>query len=192
MVILLEHTWSSKKLFLFTALPVFGSGHVDVPVFKDIRGSFEVFWEESILNASGISFRPENAHHSYNHNRKTLRGLHYQLHPYGQDKLVSCVRGSVYDVMVDMRKDSPTYLQWTGIELHAASGRSVFIPAGCAHGFVTLEPDTTIAYLISGLYNPSAAATVRWDDPLIRIQWPELEGEYFISERDRNAAFLAQ
>jgi dTDP-4-dehydrorhamnose 3,5-epimerase len=177
---------------LFTPLSILGSGYVDVPVFKDIRGSFEVFWEESILNAAGISFRPENAHHSYNHHQKTLRGLHYQLDPYGQDKLVSCVSGSVYDVMVDMRKDSPTYLQWSGIELHAASGRSVFIPAGCAHGFVTLKPDTTIAYLISGLYNPSAAATVRWDDPLIQIQWPEVEGAYFISERDSNAPFLTQ
>lgn len=142
------------------------------------------------MERAGISFLPANAHHSYNQHKKTLRGMHYQLAPYGQDKLVSCVSGSVYDVMVDMREESPTYLQWVAVTLTACSGRAVFIPAGCAHGFLTLESHTTIAYLIAGQFNPAAAATVRWDDPAVGINWPDLDGDFTISARDRDASFL--
>jgi dTDP-4-dehydrorhamnose 3,5-epimerase len=174
----------------FTPLKIPGSGILETAVFSDNRGSFEVFWEKEFLENAGINFIPANAHHSYNQHKKTLRGMHYQLAPFGQDKLVSCVNGAVFDVMVDMRKDSPTYMQWVAETLTASCGRSVFIPAGCAHGFVTLEPNTTIAYLISGQFNPAAAATVRWDDPAIGIDWPVLEGEFTISARDRDALFM--
>jgi dTDP-4-dehydrorhamnose 3,5-epimerase len=158
--------------------------------FQDIRGSFEVFWEDKLLREAGIDFNPVNAHHSYNVSIFTMRGMHYQLEPFGQDKLVSCVSGSIYDVIVDMRVDSPTYLTWQSVKLDAASGMSVYIPKGCAHGFLTMAPHSTMAYLIGGTYIPSAAALVRWDDPKVGIQWPCHADEMIMSDKDRNALFL--
>ena len=154
-------------------------------VFKDARGAFEVSWESVDLNKAGIAFNPVSANHSYNTKKGTLRGMHYQLPPYGQSKLVSCISGAAYDVMVDLRPHSPTYLSWHAVELSAGSGKSVYIPAGCAHGFVTLQDNTTIAYLIEGEYSPEAAALVRWNDPVIGIQWPVTDP--ILSDRDRNA-----
>lgn len=169
--------WAPLKIkgsFLFTD-----------PVFRDERGAFEVFWEATDLQDSGISFQPVSAHHSYNNLKGTLRGLHYQLHPYGQSKLVSCISGAVYDVMLDLRPQSPTYLTYDAVELSAGSGKSVYIPAGCAHGFVSLQDNTTIAYLIEGVYKPDVAGTIRWDDPAIGILWPI--NNPILSNRDRNA-----
>lgn len=158
--------------------------------FRDIRGSFEVFWEDKLLREAGIAFNPVNAHHSYNVSMFTMRGMHYQLPPFGQDKLVSCVNGSVFDVIVDMRTDSPTYLVWQSVTLNAGSGVAVYIPKGCAHGFLTMTPQSTIAYLIGGTYVPSAAALVRWDEPKVGIQWPCPSDEMTMSDKDRNALFL--
>ncbi len=98
--------------------------------------------------------------------------MHFQKSPHGQTKLVSCVSGRAWDVIVDLRKESSTFGQWCGIELSAASGRSVLVPPGCAHGFVTLEPNTTIAYLIEGPYRPERARSLRWDDETVGIEWP--------------------
>lgn len=153
-------------------LPINGASLITTRLFHDNRGCFEVFWEKELLVPKSISFSPSNAHHSYNTLAGTLRGIHFQKSPYGQTKLVSCVSGRVWDVMVDLRSDSNTFGNWHATELTAASGRAILIPAGCGHGFVTLEPHTTVAYLIEGKYVPDAGRVLRWDDAKLGIDWP--------------------
>lgn len=153
-------------------LQIAGAKLVMADVFRDHRGAFEPFWDAQVFGGSGIAFEPSNVCFSYNERRHTLRGMHFQKSPYAQAKLVSCVRGRVWDVIVDLRIESATFRQWCGTELSAASGRSVLVPPGCAHGFVTLTPDTTIAYLIEGAYLPETARSLRWNDETVMIEWP--------------------
>lgn len=164
---------------------LFGAWQIQVSSFQDSRGAFETFWEAADLASAGIIFAPISAHHSHNEKAGTLRGMHYQKPPHGQAKLVSCVSGRVWDVAVDLRPNSPTYLRWEATELSTASGRALYIPAGCAHGFVTLTDHATVAYLIEGDYEPTAAGTLRWNDPAVGIDWPIRDP--IVSERDRLA-----
>ncbi len=115
----------------------------------------------------------------------TLRGFHFQKSPYGQAKLVSCVSGKALDVIVDLRRDSSSFGNWHATELEAASGKSIYIPAGCAHGFLTLEPNTTIAYLIEGEYLPQAGRVLRWNDPKLAVAWPVTDP--ILSDKDAAA-----
>jgi dTDP-4-dehydrorhamnose 3,5-epimerase len=172
----------------FTSLSVEGAALLTTPVFSDIRGSFEIFWEEGLLSSAKLSFKPVNAHHSYNSKAGTLRAFHYQKAPHGQTKLVSCVAGKVWDVMVDLRPESPTKHQWAASELSAGDGRSHYIPKGCAHGFVTLEDHSTVAYLIEGDYVPVASSLFRWNDPTIAVPWPVADP--ILSDKDRDAPLL--
>ena len=103
---------------------------------------------------------------------------------------MTCVSGRVWDVIIDLRPESPTYLKWCGTELVAGDGRSSYVPEGCGHGFVTLEDKSTIAYLIQGAYVPEAASVIRWDDPTLAVDWPI--NDLIISDKDRNAPFLKQ
>ena len=171
-----------------TPLKVAGSYLLATPFFADHRGGFEVLWEKNLLDQIRLSFQPENANHSYNRKAGTLRAFHYQKSPHGQAKLVSCVAGKVWDVMVDLRPESATYHQWTATELRAGDGKCLYIPEGCAHGFVTLEDNSTLAYLIEGRYVPEASAVVRWNDPTLGVPWP-IENP-ILSEKDRTAPFL--
>lgn len=170
-------------------LRISGAKVLKTPVFSDARGRFEVFWERADLDAAGFSFSPSNAHHSYNTRTGTIRAFHFQRPPHGQAKLVSCVSGKTWDVILDLRAESPTFRQWQGLELSAASGKAIYIPAGCAHGFATLEDNTTIAYLIEGEYRPESAAVVQWNDPALGIDWPV--SDPIISDKDRQASDLA-
>jgi len=145
-----------------------------------------VFWETELLDSIDVDFQPTNAHHSYNTLAGTVRGMHFQKAPHGQTKLVSCVSGKAWDVMVDLRQDSSTFGKWHATELSAASGNAVLIPAGCGHGFATLEPNTTIAYLIQGEYIPDAGRVLRWDDAKVGIQWPCQDP--ILSEKDADAS----
>lgn len=156
--------------------------------FHDLRGSFEVFWEAPKLAAIGIDFNPASNAFSYNEKAGTLRGMHYQKSPYGQAKLVTCINGHALDVIADLRPESPSYLCWAATELHAKSGQAIYIPAGYAHGFVTLSDDTTLAYLIEGDYLPHASSIVRWNDPALGINWPVTD--LILSERDQTAPDL--
>ena len=140
------------------------------------------------MQATGIPFKPISAHHSYNTKIGTMRAFHYQSEPHGQAKLVTCVSGRVWDVMVDLRSASPTRYQWAATELVAGDGQSVYIPSGCAHGFVTLEDHSTVAYLIEGEYKEEASTAVRWDDPTLAVTWP-IE-DPILSKKDRTAPFL--
>ena len=169
-------------------LRISGAKLLITPMFRDVRGYFEIFWEQSDLVEAGLSFAPSNAYHSYNTREGTIRAFHFQRPPHVQAKLVTCVRGKTWDVILDLRPESPSFRQWEAVELTAGCGKAVYIPTGCAHGFATLEDDTTIAYLIDGEYQPESAAVVRWNDPALGVAWPV--SEPIISEKDRQAPDL--
>ncbi|MDY0960315.1 dTDP-4-dehydrorhamnose 3,5-epimerase [Sphingomonas sp. CFBP8993] len=160
--------------------------------FGDARGWFTEVYSVPAFDALGItpSFVQDN--HSLSVPAFTLRGLHFQAPPRGQDKLVRCIRGRIFDVAVDVRRDSPTYGQWVGAELSAENGHQLFIPIGFAHGFVTLEPDCEVTYKCSDTYAPDHDGGIRWDDPAIGIEWPIPAGiSPELSAKDRVQPLLA-
>ena len=157
---------------------------------SDNRGELAVVWDKFLSCSAGPDFSPTSALLSYNTQSGTLRGLHYQQTPHDQSKLVACASGKIWDVIVDLRRNSNTYMAWLAIELSYDSGESVFIPPGCAHGFITLEDNTTVSYLIEGEYIATAAKAIRWDDPQLAINWPVHDP--ILSERDSSAPYLSQ
>jgi dTDP-4-dehydrorhamnose 3,5-epimerase len=134
--------------------------------------------------AQGIEFAPAQSSISYNRLKGTLRGIHYQSAPYQEHKLVRCARGAIFDVMIDLRPESPTYKAWFGVELTAANHRMLYIPKDFAHGFQTLVDDTEVLYLMSDAYNSASERGIRWNDPAFAIAWPT--DVSIISEKDRN------
>lgn len=156
----------------------------------DERGFFARTYCREEFRDSGISFVPVQANISYNHQKHTLRGMHYQAAPYEEAKLVSCVKGAIYDVIIDLREDSLTFREWFGIELNAINRKMLYIPKGFAHGFLTLEGDTEVSYLMSEFYKPGAGMGIRWDDPYYNIQWP-VKAEV-ISEKDKNWPYVKE
>ncbi|HET7753992.1 MAG TPA: dTDP-4-dehydrorhamnose 3,5-epimerase [Anaeromyxobacteraceae bacterium] len=150
----------------------------------DDRGWFARTWDEAELRERGLEARVVQCSASFNHRRGTLRGLHYQAPPFAEAKVVRCTRGRLFDVAVDLRPDSSTFRAWVGVELTPENGRSLYIPRGCAHGFLTLSDDTEVAYQITPEYSPDHARGVRWDDPLLAIAWPEPVAT--IAPRDRD------
>ena len=153
-----------------TAIP--GVWVLDLERREDPRGFFARTFCEQEFAEHGLLTRFVQCNLSSNRKRGTLRGLHFQNEPKPEVKLVRCVQGAVYDVVVDLRPDSPAYCQWVGIELSAANGRALYIPAGIAHGFQTLEDNTDLYYHMGEFYEPSLAAGVRWNDPAFDIAWP--------------------
>jgi dTDP-4-dehydrorhamnose 3,5-epimerase len=149
------------------------------PCFSDSRGKFVTPWEGK------PAFSPHSLNFSHNLEAGTMRGLHYQEEPFAQGKLVHCVAGRAFDVVVDLRKNSSSYLQWQSFELDAQTSCTLQIPAGFAHGFLTLEPATIICYLIEGDYNSAMSRGIRWNDPALGIKWPMREPKV-ISEKDRS------
>ena len=140
--------------------------------FGDARGWFTEVYNRSTFVARGIDVTFVQDNHSLSVPVHTLRGLHFQTPPHGQDKLIRCTRGRIFDVAVDLRDGSPTFGQWVGTELSAENGHQLFVPIGFAHGFVTLEPDCEVMYKCSALYAPACDGGIRWDDPAIGIDWP--------------------
>lgn len=171
------------------ALSLEGACFVEPEPIADERGFFARVWCEREMAEFGISGRTAQSSVSFNHKQGTLRGMHYQLAPHEEDKLVRCTRGAIYDVIVDLREQSPTYLQWEGVELSADNRRTLFVPRGFAHGFLTLMDETEIFYQISEYYVPKSGGGLRYDDPAIGIQWPE--PIRVISDRDANYPYLA-
>jgi dTDP-4-dehydrorhamnose 3,5-epimerase len=149
---------------------------------EDVRGFFARIFSASVFVERGLQAAVAECSISYNHARWTLRGLHYQLPPHQEAKLIRCTRGAVYDVAVDLRADSPTHLRWEAIELTAENRLALYVPPGCAHGYMTLVDGCELLYQISQRYEPASAAGVRWDDPLIGIEWPAAPA--VISDRD--------
>jgi dTDP-4-dehydrorhamnose 3,5-epimerase len=169
-------------IFHATRLP--GVFEIHLELKPDERGFFARSWCESEFEGNGLKPRVVQCSISFNTRKGTLRGLHYQTTPYQETKIVRCTMGALYDVVIDLRPDSPTFKQWIGVVLTAANRNMVYVPEGCAHGFVTLEDDTEILYQMSEFYNPEAARGVRWDDPAFGIVWPH--PAEVISERDRS------
>lgn len=154
----------------------------------DDRGSFARTFCEEEFDAAGLSFRVVQSNLSRNTAPYTLRGMHYQRAPHGEPKIVSCPRGRIWDVAVDMREASPTYRRWVAFELAPDTGSALHLPEGIAHGFVTLEPDSEVHYLMGACYVPDAATGIRWDDPAIGIEWPAVPR--IVSQRDAGYPLL--
>ncbi len=158
--------------------------------FGDSRGWFTEVYSVPTFDNLGISCTFLQDNHSLSGNPYTLRGLHFQTPPRGQDKLVRCIRGRIFDVAVDVRRESPTYGQWVGAELSAENGHQLFIPIGFAHGFVTLEPDCEVTYKCSNTYSPAHDGGIRWDS--VGIDWRLPAGETpELSEKDKAQPNLA-
>ena len=161
------------------------------PKFADERGFFSETWNAAKLAQAGITVDFVQDNHSCSRGRGVMRGLHFQTPPFAQDKLVRVLRGSVFDVAVDIRKGSPTYGKWVGIELSAEAWNQILVPKGFAHGFVTLEPDTEVVYKVSAPYSQPHDRSVRFDDPDIAIDWPVKAAEMTLSAKDSAAPLLA-
>ena len=163
-----------------TAIP--GCVVVHPERFADARGHFARTWDGALFARHGLNSAVAQCSVSYNARKGTLRGMHYQAPPHAEAKLVRCTRGALYDVCLDLRPDSPAYRAWVGVELTPENGRALYLPEGCAHGFLTREDATEVFYMISAPYVPEAGRGVRWDDPAFGIAWP---GEVaVIHERD--------
>lgn len=160
-----------------------GARLFDIEPALDERGFFARTWCRRELSEAGLDVDLAQESLSYNARRGTLRGLHFQRPPHEETKIVRCARGAIFDVIVDLRPESPTYLEWEGVELTAENRRALYIPKGCAHGFQSLAEDTEVLYQISSFFAPEAAAGCRYDDPAFAIAWPLPVS--VISERDR-------
>ena len=154
-------------------------------VFRDGRGSFLETWSERDFEALGAGGRFVQDNHSFSAAAGTVRGMHYQLPPRAQAKLVRVLRGAVLDVVVDLRRGSSTYGRHAAAELSAADARQVYVPAGFAHGFCTLEPETEVAYKASDYYVPDLERGVAWDDPDLAVPWPVAADRAVLSDKDR-------
>jgi dTDP-4-dehydrorhamnose 3,5-epimerase len=168
-------------IFAETALP--GVWVVTPTPAEDARGLFARTWCQREFAARGLAERWVQSSVSFNKKKGTLRGLHYQRPPHEEIKLVRCVRGALFDVVVDLRRDSPTYRRHVAVELTADNRKAVYIPEGLAHGFQTLVDDTEVFYEMSAFYAPAHGAGVRWNDPAFAIPWPDLDP--ILSDRDR-------
>ena len=159
--------------------------------FVDERGYFSEIFNIREYKKLGIEDQFVQDNRSFSKKTGTVRGLHFQSPPYEQSKLISCTRGSIFDVAVDLRKNSPTFGKWTAHELTYDNGCQLFVPFGFAHGFMTLEDNTEVIYKCSNYYNPESEQIIKWNDPDIDIKWP-LNIKTIISNRDNNAPFLSQ
>lgn len=165
---------------------------IRVPRHEDKRGFFSENWNEVAWRAAGLDHHFVQDNHSLSRQRGVLRGLHCQMPPRAQDKLVRATRGAVFDVAVDIRRGSPNFGRWVGTVLSANEGNQLLVPKGFAHGFLTLEPDTEVQYKVTAVYSPEHDRTIRFDDPDIAIDWPIGADEMILSDKDRAGALLAQ
>lgn len=161
---------------------------VEPELLHDERGFLARTWSQEEFLQRGLNPRVVQQNISLNKMRGTLRGMHYQAEPHQEAKLIRCTAGAIFDVLVDLREDSPTFLKWIGLELSANNRRMLYIPESFAHGFQTLEDDTEVVYQISEYYHPESARGLRWDDPALAIEWPL--PVTVISQRDKQHPLL--
>ncbi|MBV1700297.1 MAG: dTDP-4-dehydrorhamnose 3,5-epimerase family protein [Hyphomicrobiales bacterium] len=157
---------------------------VDVDSRVDERGSFNRVFCPDEFAAAHIAFAPTQVNLAQNPHALTMRGMHFNRPPYEEAKFVRCVRGSVYDVAIDIRRDSPTYRRWIGVELTAKNMRALMVPAGCAHGYLTLEPESDFLYLMSRNFTPGVDSGLRYNDPAFGVIWPQ--APLLVHPRDAN------
>ena len=158
----------------------------------DHRGFFSEVYNRKALAKAGIDIDFVQDNHSLSAEKGTVRGLHFQTPPFAQDKLVRVVRGSVFDVAVDLRRDSPSYGRHVGVVLSAEAWNQILVPVGFAHGLMTLEPGTEVVYKVSDYYSADHDKGLLWNDPALGIQWPIPEGEVVLSDKDRVHPRLAE
>jgi dTDP-4-dehydrorhamnose 3,5-epimerase len=167
----------------FTEAPIPGAFVIELEPLADERGWFARTFDAAEFAGRGLSGDVVQCNTSFNERAGTLRGMHWQSEPHGEVKLVRCTRGAIFDVIVDLRPDSPSYCGWYGVELTPENGRMLYIPVDIAHGFQTLVDESEVSYQMGSEYVPEAARGVRFDDPAFGIEWPP--GERIVSERDR-------
>lgn len=159
--------------------------------FGDNRGFFSETYNAKTFAAAGLEATFVQDNHSYSASAGTLRGLHFQTPPYAQGKLVRVTRGEILDVAVDIRRGSPTFARWVGLNVSAERWNQIYVPPGFAHGFVTLVPDTEVVYKVTEIYSPDHDRSIRFDDPEIGVDWPSLDVPLELSQKDREAPLLA-
>lgn len=169
---------------IFTATKLQGAFIIDPERLEDERGFFARTWCQREFAVHGLSPKWVQCNISFNTQKGTLRGMHYQAAPYAETKLIRCTMGAIYDVIIDLRPDSPTFKQWLAVELTADNRCMLYVPGGFAHGFLTLANHTEVLYQMSEFYVAESARGVRWNDPAFGIQWPA--DVKVISDRDRN------
>lgn len=174
---------------LFVATPLAGAYLLAPEPIPDERGFFARTYCRNEFVKNGLNPNLVQCNISYNKVKGTLRGMHYQKAPHAEAKLVRCTQGGIYDVIVDLRRDSATFRQWFGVELTGANRKALYVPEGCAHGFVTLVDDSEVLYQMSEFYYPECAEGARWDDPAFAIAWPIAIN--VISDRDANYPLLS-
>lgn len=174
---------------IFTETKLRGAYIIEPELLEDERGFFARTWGREDFDARRLDSNLMQCNSSFNKQRGTLRGMHYQATPHEEVKLVRCTAGAIYDVIVDLREDSPTRSQWFGVELNASNRLMVYIPKGFAHGFQTLADETEVFYQVSEYYHPESARGVRWNDPAFGIDWPLTVTA--ISQRDREHPLLS-
>jgi dTDP-4-dehydrorhamnose reductase/dTDP-4-dehydrorhamnose 3,5-epimerase len=161
---------------------------IEPKVFSDERGWFSETYNKKKLLDLGVNIDFLQDNHSLSKQKGVLRGLHFQIQPYPQTKLVRCTKGKIWDVAVDLRKSSSTYLKWFAIELTESNHKMLLIPQGFAHGFLTLEENSEVQYKVDNLYNPSSDRSIYYNDPKINIDWPLKK--VILSDKDKNAPLL--
>jgi dTDP-4-dehydrorhamnose 3,5-epimerase len=157
---------------IFTETKLKGAFILEVKRIEDERGFFGRSWCKKEMEEHGLNSNVVQANVSFNHKKGTLRGMHFQFSPHQETKLVRCTKGAIYDVIIDLRKDSPTYKQWIGVELTEDNYKMLFVPEDFAHGFITLQDNTAVTYQVTQYYTPGAEGGIRWNDPAMAIEWP--------------------
>jgi dTDP-4-dehydrorhamnose 3,5-epimerase len=169
----------------FSPTALSGAYIIDLQPHQDERGFFARTWCQQEFAKYGLNPQLAQCNVALSHRAGTLRGMHYQVSPHEEAKLVRCTKGALYDVIIDLRPHSPTYLQWIGVELTAGNHRMLYVPEGFAHGYQTLCDETEVFYQVSQFYQPGAEQGVRWNDPAFGIDWPETS-DCPISDKDRH------
>jgi dTDP-4-dehydrorhamnose 3,5-epimerase len=175
-----------------TALEIPDVKLIKPKIFRDERGFFSETYSKSALKAAGIDVEFVQDNHSLSRERGVVRGLHFQIPPRAQDKLVRVIRGSIFDVAVDIRRGSPTFGRHVAVVLSAENWWQLWVPKGFAHGFCTLEPNTEVVYKVTDLYAPECDKGITWDDPALAIAWPIASGTAIVSEKDRKHPRLSE
>jgi dTDP-4-dehydrorhamnose 3,5-epimerase len=170
---------------IYRELELEGAYVIELDLKEDNRGFFARTWDEKEFAAQGLEPRVVQCNVSFNPRRGTVRGMHYQRAPHEEVKLVRCTRGSILDVIVDLRPGSPTARRWVGVELTWQNRRMMYVPRGLAHGYQSLEDETEVTYQVSEFYHPESEGRLLWNDPAIGIEWPV--AEVVISDKDRTA-----
>ena len=162
-----------------------GAFIIELEKIVDGRGFFSRAWCQKEFQAHGLNPNVVQCNLSFNTSKGTLRGMHYQIAPHEEAKIVRCIRGKVYDVIIDLRPKSPTYLRWAGFELSSENRKMLYVPESFSHGYLTLADNTELFYQVSHFYSPESESGIRWNDRTVNIKWPQTNG-LIITDKDKN------